>query len=357
VRPATGQEVNWRNDYKKAREEAVQTGRPLLLDLGTDNCTWCKQLDLTTFRDPSLVTLLNDRFIPLKIDGERSPSIVEALRVQKYPTLVFAAPNGTILNYHEGYIEAPALREQLNKTLMAVFTPEWMVRDFKASTEAVENGECARAISLLKDLVEDGKDRPVQAKARQLLKELEEQAATRFALVRELAARGQNTEAVDAVNELVKTYPGTQAAREGTQMLFTLTSRTNPNDPQRVRRARELMNQAKEDYRSLRFLCCLERCDEVTATFADLPEGAEAAQLLAEIKGNPEWLKQASDQLGDRMCTLYLSLADTWLKRGQPQQAVYYLERVVQAFPNSRHAETAQARLAQLQGQPSRFGK
>jgi thioredoxin-like negative regulator of GroEL len=356
ARPVAAQEVKWRDDYKKAREEAQQTGRPLLLDLGTENCTWCKQLDQTTFRDPALVTLLNERFIPLKIDGDRSPSLVEALRVQKYPTLVFATANGAILGYQEGYVDAPTLREQLHKTLMAVFTPEWMVRDLKAATEAVENGEYARAITLLRDLVEDGKDRPVQAQARQLLKELEEQAATRFALARQMADRGQNTEAVDAVNQLVKNFPGTRAAREGSQMLFTLASRVNANDPQRAQRARELLSQAKEDYRAQRFLCCLERCDALSTSFADLPEGAEASQVLAEIQGNPEWLKQATEQLGDRLGTLYLALADAWLKRGQPQQAVYYLERVVQAFPNSRQAETAQARLAQLQGQ-LRLGK
>ena len=48
------------------------------------------------------------------------------------------------------------------------------------------------------------------------------------------------------------------------------------------------------------------------------------------------------------------ALADTWLRKGQPQQAVFYLERVVQTFPNSRHAETAQVRLSQIQGAPSR---
>jgi tetratricopeptide (TPR) repeat protein len=357
VYPAVAQEVNWREDYKKAREEAQATGRPLFLDLGTENCYWCKQLDQRTFSDPSVATLLNERYIPIKIDGDRAPSLVEALRVQKYPTLVFASPSGAILGYQEGFIDASALRDQLQRTLLAVFTPEWMVRDFKAATEAVESGDYARAIALLKDLVEDGKDRPVQAKARQQLKVLEDQATVRFARVRQLAERGQNAEAMDAVNELVRTFPGTRAAREGSQLLFTLTSRTNPTDPQRADRARAQLGQARDDYRSQRFLCCLERCDAMTASFADLPEGAEAAQLLAEIQGNPEWLKQATEQLGDRLATLYLSLADAWLKRGQPQQAVYYLERVVQAFPNSRHAETAQARLAQLQGQPGRSGK
>ena len=135
---------------------------------------------------------------------------------------------------------------------------------------------------------------------------------------------------------------------------MTLTSRTEAGDQQRLRRARDLLAQAREDYRAQQFLCCLDRCEALISGYADLPEGHVASQLAAEIKGNPEWTKQACDQLGERLSVLYLALAETWLKKGQPQQAVFYLERVAQTFPNSRHAEAAQARLAQLQGPPSR---
>ena len=41
---------------------------------------------------------------------------------------------------------------------------------------------------------------------------------------------------------------------------------------------------------------------------------------------------------------------------GQPQQAVYYLELILQAFPNSRPAELAQIRKAQIQGGPVTAG-
>lgn len=357
ARPAAAQAVNWRDDYKKAREEAVQTGRPLLVDFGTQNCYWCKHLDEKTFRDPAVVTLLNERFIPLKIDGERSPALAAALRVQKYPTLVIAAPAGAVLSYQEGFLEPAALTDLLHSALLAVFTPEWMARDFQAATEAREKGDYARALVLLRDVIEDGKDRPVQAKARQLLKELEEQAANRVARARQLAEGGRRSEAVDALNEVVNAFPGTPAARDGRQFAFQLTSRTKADDAQRLARSRELLQRAKEDYRSQCFLCCMERCEAVSAEYADLPEGAEAARLLEEIKGNPEWVKQTCEQLGDRLGTLYLSLAESCLKKGQPQQAVTYLERVVQTLPNSRQAETAQARLAQIQGQPPRPGK
>src|SRR5258708_6345594 len=104
----------------------------------------------------------------------------------------------------------------------------------------------------------------------------------------------------------------------------------------RTRRAQELLAQAREDYRTQQFLCCLDRCEILASTYGDLAEGAEGGQLAAEIKNNPEWLHQACESLGDRLGGLYSALADTWLKKGQPQQAARYLERGIQAFPGTR---------------------
>jgi hypothetical protein len=80
--------------------------------------------------------------------------------VQKYPTLVITTPGGVILGYQEGFVEAPALHEQMHGALLAVSTPDWMVRDLKAAAEAQEKGEYARAFALPRDRIDDGKDRP-----------------------------------------------------------------------------------------------------------------------------------------------------------------------------------------------------
>ncbi len=248
---ALADEVEWRRDYPKARQEAAEKGRPLLLDFGTQYCHWCKQLDLRTFRDPAVVEALNRRFVPLKIDAQKDAALAEALRVQSFPTLVFAAPDGKILATHEGFLESARLLDLLQRA---------------------------------------------QASA---AKQVESQS-----------------------------------------------------DP-RARRARELLAQAREDRRGGQFLCCLERCEALAAGFADLPEAAQALQLAGEIKDNPEWMKQACEGLSDRLGTLYLELAETWLRRGQPNQAVLCLERVLQTCPGTRHADAAQVRLSQVQGQPS----
>lgn len=351
---ALGQEVSWRLDYVKARREAVEKGRPLVIDFSTENCYWCKQLDARTLRDPGVVALLNDRFIPVKLDGQREAELVAKLRIQSFPTTVIAAPDGRILDTVDGFVEAPRFLEQLQRASAGVATPDWMVRDLQEAGRAIAASDQARALALLRAIVEDRKDRPVQLKARQLLQDLEQQAAHRLMKARQLAEGGKTIEARLAVNEIVRGYAGTQAAVEGGQLLATMVSRSEPRSPARGETARQMLAQAREDYRSQQYLCCLDRCELLAAQYSDLPEGSQAIQLAAEIKSNPEWMREVCETMSNRLCTLYLGLAESCLQGGQPLQATAYLERVVQSFPGTRHAEAAQLRLLQIQGQPTR---
>ncbi len=347
------EEVQWRRDYNQARQEAQQSGRLLVIDFGTETCYWCKQLDERTMRDPSVIALLNERCIPLRIDANRTPKLAEALQIRSYPTLIYAGPDGKILGYQEGFVESPKFRDQVNKHVGVVAAPDWMQRDYQDAVKSLGQSDYARTVSLLRNVLEDGKDRPVQAKARLLLQDVEGKAADRLAQGRQLVHEGQTAQGIDVLTELTRVYSGTTAAREGSQLLLTLTSRPEANPEQRTRRARELLAQAREDYRTQEFLCALDRCETLAHQFADLPEGSEANQLAADIKGNQEFARAAAEQLTERLGGLYLSLGENEMQRGQLQQAAFYFQRVVQTVaPGSRLAETAQVRLSLLRGQP-----
>src|SRR5262245_7631823 len=114
---AAGTEVQWRSNYNEARKEAQEKNRPLLLDFGRENCIWCQKLDSTTFRDPAVVSLMNERFIPLKVSAETNAQLVEALNIQSFPTLVLAGPDGKILETIEGFKEAKVFEDHLQKAL------------------------------------------------------------------------------------------------------------------------------------------------------------------------------------------------------------------------------------------------
>jgi thioredoxin-related protein len=346
------QEIPWRFDYNAARREAQQKGLPLLIDFGTDNCFWCRKLEETTLRDPTVARLMCERFIPLKINADRDPTLAQLLHIQSYPTVVLAASDGKILGTMEGYQDAARFPENLQRALASVSNPEWMVRDFQEASRAMSASDYARAIALLRSIVEDGKSRPIQVKAGELIRTLEQQATDRLARAKKLIDGNKTTEALDTLTDLVRVFPGTQAALEAGQLLGAMAGTAELKQQQRQRRARELLAQAREDYQTQQFLCCLDRCDILTGSYGDLPEGAEALQLSNQIKNNPEWMQSACDRLGDRLGTLYLSLAEGWLKKGRTQQAMQCLEWVIRTLPNTRQAEAAQVRLTQLQGQP-----
>jgi thioredoxin-like negative regulator of GroEL len=342
--------VKWRHEYNAARREAQEKGLPLVLDFGTENCFWCKRLDTTTFQDPAVVRLLNERFIPLKIDADKETGLAQFLHVQSYPTIIIAASDGKIFGTQEGYMDAARFREHLKRALTAVTNPEWMTRDYREASRAIGGGDYSRAIALLRGVIEDGKDRPVQVKARQLLKDLEKQAAARLARARQLHDRGQTSEAIETITELLRVFSGTRAATDAGQMLASLGSGGEVLTKQRTRQARELLAQARKDYDSRQFLCCIDRCELLTGSYSDLAEGDEARRLKKKIQDNPAWMQTACESLSERLGTLYLALAESWLKKGKPQEAVLCLERVVKTFPSTRQAEIAQARLAQIQG-------
>jgi hypothetical protein len=225
-----------------------------------------------------------------------------------------------------------------------------MVRDYEAAAKAAEKADYPRALSLLRPLLEDRTGRPVQAKARALFEQIEQQAAGRLATARQMHERGQTREAIATLTSLTREFAGTRPARDAGELAADLERNPELRAEQRARRARELLAQALEDRKARQYLLCLDRLEYLIAHYGDQPEGSQAVQLAAEIKDNAEWLQSVCESLSERLSSLYLAQADTWVRKGQQQQAVACLERVVQCFPGSRQAEIARTRLAQLRG-------
>jgi thioredoxin-like negative regulator of GroEL len=351
---APAQTLSCRYDYTAARKEAAEKNRPLLLEFTTENCLWCKKLESTTFRDPKLVAWLNERTIVLKLDAEQEPKIAQALRISNYPTMILAAPNGNILSVIEGYMEASKLLDHLEKFVIAgpAVNADALAREYQSAGKALALGDIPRGIALLRAVIRDGAGLPIQATASEKLREVERQAEGQLAQARELDRRGESLQAMEVLNNLIRNYPDTAAEREGKSLAASLSIKPDSKNQQRSRRAGELLAQAKEEYRTQQFCGCLEKCELIAANYSDLPEGTEASRLVAEIKRDPEYLSKACQNLNDRLSSMYLTLAEAWLIKGNMEQATVCLEKIQRDFPGTQHAQTAQAKLAELMGRP-----
>ena len=58
--------VKWRTDYNAARKEAEAKNLPLLIEFVQPGCPPCDRMEQYTFRDPRILSTLNEKFVPLR---------------------------------------------------------------------------------------------------------------------------------------------------------------------------------------------------------------------------------------------------------------------------------------------------
>lgn len=68
------QDVNW-IPFEKAIELNKENPKPILIDLYTDWCGWCKRMDATTYKNKTIVKYINDTYYAVKMDGEGKEDI------------------------------------------------------------------------------------------------------------------------------------------------------------------------------------------------------------------------------------------------------------------------------------------
>uniref|UniRef100_A0A7V6DQF2 DUF255 domain-containing protein n=1 Tax=Desulfobacca acetoxidans TaxID=60893 RepID=A0A7V6DQF2_9BACT len=86
--------INWRSDLPEAKEEARRTRRPLLLEIYLEGCPHCLRLALETHQNPAVVEALNNRFLPVRLEGRGHMDVVRELQVTGAPTTIIFSPDG-----------------------------------------------------------------------------------------------------------------------------------------------------------------------------------------------------------------------------------------------------------------------
>ncbi len=94
--------VNWRPWGDEAFAEARARGLPVFLSVGYATCHWCHVMEEESFEEPAIAQLLNEQFVPVKVDREERPD-VDAIYMQAvqmltqhggWPMSVFLTPEG-----------------------------------------------------------------------------------------------------------------------------------------------------------------------------------------------------------------------------------------------------------------------
>lgn len=90
-------DIKWREWGKESFAEARKGDKPILLRLSAVWCHWCHVMDSTSDKDPRAIQLLNEKFVPIRVDIDRMPDVRERYNFGGYPTSAFLTPDGDIL--------------------------------------------------------------------------------------------------------------------------------------------------------------------------------------------------------------------------------------------------------------------
>ncbi len=95
-------QIQWFNYSGEKLDEAVSTGKPVMIDFYADWCIPCKELEKFTFSDPDVVDI-SRQFIMLKVDLTKSSDarvkeLKDLYQIKGVPTLVFIDSQGNELS-------------------------------------------------------------------------------------------------------------------------------------------------------------------------------------------------------------------------------------------------------------------
>jgi uncharacterized protein YyaL (SSP411 family) len=102
LRSAAHQPVLWREWNAAAFAQAQAEDKPILLDIGAVWCHWCHVMDRESYENAEVARVINESFIPVKVDRDERPDIdaryqvaVSALTGQGgWPLTAFLTPDG-----------------------------------------------------------------------------------------------------------------------------------------------------------------------------------------------------------------------------------------------------------------------
>jgi len=75
LRSAVHQQVDWYEWGEEAFARARAEDKPILLDIGAVWCHWCHVIDRESYENPQLAAIINQLFIPVKVDRDERPDV------------------------------------------------------------------------------------------------------------------------------------------------------------------------------------------------------------------------------------------------------------------------------------------
>lgn len=96
-------DVDWQAWSPALFERAAREGKYILLHLGADWCHWCHVMEDTSYRDPAVLALIEQRYIPVRVEQDRNPELSQRYENFGWPATIFFDSDGNEIGKRRGY--------------------------------------------------------------------------------------------------------------------------------------------------------------------------------------------------------------------------------------------------------------
>ena len=111
---ASSREIKWYS-YEEGTALGKKLGKKIFIDFYADWCGYCRMMDRSTFKDASVIAILNRDFIPVKVHSDMEKEIALRYNIRALPNIAFISEDGKRIGSIPGYIPSDRLVEILEQ--------------------------------------------------------------------------------------------------------------------------------------------------------------------------------------------------------------------------------------------------
>jgi thioredoxin-related protein len=107
-------------DHKTVEEAwkvAIEKKKPLLVMFTSNNCTFCRKMIADTYSNQGVKDLLRGRTESVMAHSDHYASLIKKLGIRGYPSSLLISPEGEVLDFMEGYVDAQEFTKRVGPLL------------------------------------------------------------------------------------------------------------------------------------------------------------------------------------------------------------------------------------------------
>ncbi|MBU3947927.1 MAG: thioredoxin fold domain-containing protein [Proteobacteria bacterium] len=95
--------IQW-HKYEEGTKLCNNNQKKMFLYFYSDSCRYCREIEDKTFKDKSIIDIINKNFIPVKINADKEQNLADTYKIRGWPGVLFISEKEDIIFKNLGFI-------------------------------------------------------------------------------------------------------------------------------------------------------------------------------------------------------------------------------------------------------------